>query len=72
MKRELHLLLACHLISVEELKANTNEEFHVSVFPTHYVAGTVQLLNINLTWNNIVGERSSQTNQVYFYVTPAP
>ena len=60
------------LISVEKLPANTNEEFDVSVYPTHYVAGTVQLLNINLTWNNIIAERTSQTNQVYFYVTPAP
>jgi hypothetical protein len=58
------------LISVPELKPNTNEEFDVSVFPTHYVAGTVELLNINLTWNNIIGESASQTNQVYFYVTP--
>jgi hypothetical protein len=58
------------LISVDELKPNTNEEFDVSVFPTHYMAGTVELLNINLTWNNIIGERSSQINQVYFYVTP--
>jgi hypothetical protein len=58
------------LISVEELKPNTNEEFDVGVFPTHYVAGTVELLNINLTWNNIIGERESQINQVYFYVTP--
>jgi hypothetical protein len=58
------------LISVPELKPNTNEEFDVSVFPTHYVAGTVELLNIDLTWNNIIGERASQTNQVYFYVTP--
>jgi len=57
-------------ISVSELKPNTNEEFDVSVFPTHYMAGTVQLLNINLTWNNIIGERASQINQVYFYVTP--
>jgi hypothetical protein len=57
------------LISVPELKPNTNEEFDVSVFPTQYVAGTVELLNINLTWNNIIGESASQTNQVYFYVT---
>jgi hypothetical protein len=59
------------LISVPELKPNTNEEFDVSVFPTHYVAGTVELLNIGLTWNNIIGERASQTNQVYFSVTPS-
>ena len=61
------------LISVPELPPNTNEEFDVSVFPTHYVAGTVELLNLNVTWNNIIGERVSQTNQVYFYVTsPTP
>ncbi len=59
-------------LSTEELPANTNEEFDVNVFPTHYVAGTVELLNLNLTWNNIVGERASQTNQVYFEVTPTP
>ena len=59
------------LISVPELKPNTNEEFDVSVFPTHYVAGTVELLNIGLTWNNIIGERASQTNQVCFSVTPS-
>jgi hypothetical protein len=34
--------------------------------------GTVELLNIDLEWNNIVGEKVSQTNQVYFEVTPAP
>ncbi|MGC1930009.1 MAG: hypothetical protein WA667_13615, partial [Candidatus Nitrosopolaris sp.] len=55
-----------------ELPANTNTEFDVSVFPTHYVAGTVELLNLNLTWNNIIGERASQTNQAYFEVTPTP
>ena len=55
-----------------DLPANTNKEFDVSVFPTHYVAGTIELMNINLEWNNIVGERVSQTNQVYFKVTPTP
>ena len=60
------------LISAAELKPNTNVEFDVSVYPTHYVAGTIELLNIHLTWNNIIGERASQTNQVYFYVTPNP
>jgi hypothetical protein len=57
---------------MEDLPPNTNKEFDVTVFPTHYVAGTVELLNINLEWNNIVGEKVSQTNQVYFEVTPAP
>ena len=60
------------LLSIAKLPANTNEEFDVSVFPTHYMVGTVQLLNITLTYNNIIGERASQTNQVYFYVTPTP
>ncbi|MGC1930406.1 MAG: hypothetical protein WA667_15655 [Candidatus Nitrosopolaris sp.] len=60
------------MVGVAELKANTNEEFDVSVFPTHHVAGTVELLNLNLIYNNIVGERASQTNQVYFEVTPTP
>jgi len=58
------------LISVPELPANSLEEFDVRVFPTHYVAGTVELLNLNVTYNNIIGERVSQTNQIYFYVAP--
>ncbi|MGA9153601.1 MAG: hypothetical protein WBZ36_23725 [Candidatus Nitrosopolaris sp.] len=58
------------LISVPELPPNSLEEFDVRVFPTHYVAGTVELLNLNVTFNNIIGERASQTNQIYFYVTP--
>ena len=31
-----------------EVQANSNAEFDVSVFPTHYVAGTVELMNVNL------------------------
>jgi hypothetical protein len=57
---------------IGELPPNTNKEFDVSVFPTHYVAGTVQLMNVNLVYNNIVGTRSTQLNQVYFNVTPNP
>jgi hypothetical protein len=34
---------------IGELPANTNKEFDVSVFPTHYVAGTVELMNVNLS-----------------------
>jgi len=60
------------LISVPELPANSLEEFDVRVFPTHYVAETVELLNLNVTYNNIIGERVSQTNQIYFYVAPPP
>ncbi|MFZ0221828.1 MAG: hypothetical protein WAM42_09065, partial [Candidatus Nitrosopolaris sp.] len=55
-----------------EVAANQNAEFDVSVFPTHYVAGTVQLMNVNLVYNNIIGERAAQLNQVYFNVTPNP
>jgi hypothetical protein len=42
------------------------------VFPTHYVAGTVELMNVNLTWNNIIGEPGQQLNQVYFNILPNP
>jgi hypothetical protein len=55
-----------------EVAANQNAEFDVSVFPTHYVAGTVQLMNVNLVYNNIIGVRATQLNQVYFNVTPNP
>jgi hypothetical protein len=57
---------------IGELPANTNKEFDVRVFPTHYVAGTVELMNVNLVYNNILGERATQLNQVYFNVTPNP
>jgi hypothetical protein len=33
------------------------KEFDVNIFPTHYVAGTVELLNVMLTYNNAVGTR---------------
>ena len=57
---------------IGELGPNQNAEFDVNVFPTHYVAGTVELMNVNLLFNNIVGERGTQLNQVYFKVTPSP
>ena len=57
---------------IGQLAANQNAEFDVSVFPTHYVAGTVELMNVNLVFNNILGERATQLNQVYFNVTPNP
>jgi hypothetical protein len=57
---------------IGELGPNQNAEFDVKVFPNHYVAGTVELMNVNLVFNNIVGERSTQLNQVYFNVTPNP
>ena len=57
---------------IGELAPNTNKEFDVSVYPTHYVAGTVELMNVNLVYNNIVGTRATQLNQVYFNVTPSP
>jgi hypothetical protein len=36
------------------------------------VAGTVELMNVNLVFNNIVGERVTFAAQVYFNVTPNP
>ena len=60
------------LWSIGQLPANPNAEFDVSVFPTHYVAGTVQLMNVNLVYNNIIGVRATQLNQVYFNVIPNP
>jgi hypothetical protein len=69
---------------IGELGPNQNAEFDVSVFPTHYVAGTVQLMNINLVYNNIIGIRTQSLTspgpglptapccQVYFNVTPNP
>jgi hypothetical protein len=40
-----------------EIPANGIKEFDVNVYPTHYVAGTVELLNVQLTYNNAVGTR---------------
>jgi hypothetical protein len=57
---------------IGELPANTNKEFDVSVFPTHYVAGTVELMNVNLVYNNVLGERATQLKQVYFNILPNP
>ena len=57
---------------IGELPPNRNKEFDVRVFPTHYVAGTVELMNVNLVYNNILGERATQLNQVYFNVLPNP
>jgi hypothetical protein len=39
------------------IPANGIKEFDVLVYPTHYVAGTVELLNVQLTYNNAVGTR---------------
>jgi hypothetical protein len=57
---------------IGELGPNQNAEFDVSVFPSHYVAGTTEFMNVNLVYNNIIGERSTQRNQVYFNVLPNP
>jgi len=65
-------LVGPSFFGIGELGPNQNAEFDVNVFPTHYVAGTVELMNVNLVFNNIVGERSTQLNQVYFNVTPSP
>ena len=42
----------------------------VSVFPTQYVEGTVDLINCSLSWRNVLGDIVSQNNQVYIRVTP--
>jgi hypothetical protein len=52
------------------LKANSYEEFDVSVFPTNYAAGTVQLLNVQITGNNVLGEPVTENRQVYVAVAP--
>ena len=70
---------------IGELGPNQNVEFDVTVFPTHYVAGTVELLNVRVVYNNIIGERvdtsvpSNAINpapsiccQIYFNVAPNP
>jgi hypothetical protein len=57
---------------IGELGPNQNAEFDVSVWPTHYVAGTADLINVTLVYNNIIGERATQQNQVYFNITPNP
>jgi hypothetical protein len=65
---------------IGELGPNQNAEFDVSVFPTHYVAGTVELMNVVLVYNNILGQRVVSNPvvspglccQVYFNVTPNP
>jgi hypothetical protein len=65
-------VVGASFFGIGELGPNQNTEFDVSVFPTHYVAGTVELMNVNLVYNNILGERATQLNQVYFNVTPNP
>jgi hypothetical protein len=65
-------VVGASFFGIGELGPNQNAEFDVSVFPTHYVAGTVQLMNVNLVYNNVIGERATQLNQVYFNVTPNP
>ena len=52
------------------LPANSYEEFDVSVFPTHYAAGTVQFLNVQITGTNVLGFPITLTRQVYIAVAP--
>jgi hypothetical protein len=40
-----------------EVPADSIKEFDVFVYPTHYVAGTVELLNVLLTYDNVIGTR---------------
>jgi hypothetical protein len=57
------------LITSFSIPAHSYEEFDVSVFPTHYVVGTVQLLNIEISWTNVLGTIVDKHYQVYFHVT---
>jgi hypothetical protein len=50
--------------AIGELPPNTNKEFNVNVFPTRYVAETVERMNVNLVYNNIIGERATQLTGV--------
>jgi hypothetical protein len=51
---------------------NTSFEFDINVYTTHYVVGTIEMLNVRILWTNVVGELASQTYQVYFEVTALP
>jgi hypothetical protein len=52
------------------LNASSYVEFDVSVFPSHYAAGTVQVLNIQITGTNVIGEPVTENRQVYVAVVP--
>jgi hypothetical protein len=51
------------------LPANSYEEFDVNLFPSRYVAGTVQLLNVEVSWTSVIGTLVDNHYQVYFHVT---
>jgi hypothetical protein len=57
------------IITSYTIPQNTYEEFDVSLFPTPYAAGTVQLLNIEVTWTDVNGKLVDNHYQVYFHVT---
>lgn len=42
------------------LPAQINAEVYVTVFPTHYVAGTVQMINCVVSWFNVLGDILNQ------------
>lgn len=52
------------------LNASSYTEFDVTVFPTHYAAGTVGLLNLQITGNNVIGQPVAENRQVYLAVVP--
>jgi hypothetical protein len=52
------------------LNASSYVEFDVTVFPSHYAAGTVQVLNIQITGTNVIGEPVTENRQVYVAVAP--
>ena len=45
------------------LPADTSDEFDVNVFPTLSMAGMVVVLNLRLSWTNIVAEERTQMSQ---------
>jgi hypothetical protein len=56
--------------TTDYLPPNSYVEFDPTVFPTHYAAGTVQLLNVQITGTNVIGEPVTENRQVYIAVAP--
>jgi hypothetical protein len=52
------------------LNASSYAEFDLTVFPSPYAAGTVQLLNIQITGTNVIGEPVAENRQVYVAIAP--
>jgi hypothetical protein len=59
------------LLTAYYLPPNSYEEFDVTVFPSHYAAGTLQVLNIQITGDNVLGN-SLITENRHVFVALAP